>query len=56
MVRPTLEEIDEARKWWNELGNETKSLGSIWTILAMYARHWASVHAPEAVAEDRSKS
>jgi hypothetical protein len=44
MEKPTQNEIDEARVWWNQLPSHYKGNASIWTILAMYAKHWAGVH------------
>jgi len=33
------EELGAARQWWNTLPDRQKGQLSIWTILAMYAKH-----------------
>jgi hypothetical protein len=35
----TAEELRDARLWWERLPERDKGAHSIWTILALYARH-----------------
>ena len=37
-------ELAEAHAWWESLPETFKAKCSVWTILALYARHWAKSH------------
>jgi hypothetical protein len=48
----TDDELREARIWWQALADSTKAHASIWTILALYAQHWAKVHTVSFASDD----